>query len=373
MNHPFVEQDPVDRVSISRLGVIINPKSGSKQGVSLVPDVLQPVWGDQYGIEIEVFETEYARHAIQLAKTIDLDSLDGLVICGGDGSFHELVNGMMQRDDNKSIPLGLIPSGTGNAVGHTLSLHKKRLEEAAHRIARGEVFPLDLNRVKFKTSKSSRSAIKYSVMTICWGLVGDIGTAAELNRNNVLAKYGVAAWVGFKSKPEKVTIQLEGGDLDQPLVINKDLMTAFIQNTPHFGEGYYVTPAAKIDDGQMDVCVVERAHRGTLLKMFTQLPKGSHIHSDIAQTYSVEKAVITPALSPGLINIDGEVIPFAGPITVTVVPRALSVFSSVSSHLKTSDLPEPVDVTVPSKSGKDKGKGKKGKKGKGKGKGKGKK
>merc|ERR1711916_392502 len=199
---------------------------------------------------------------------------------------------------NKSIPLGLIPSGTGNAVGHTLSLHKKRLEEAAHRIARGEVFPLDLNRVKFKTSKSSRSAIKYSVMTICWGLVGDIGTAAELNRNNVLAKYGVAAWVGFKSKPEKVTIQLEGGDLDQPLVINKDLMTAFIQNTPHFGEGYYVTPAAKIDDGQMDVCVVERAHRGTLLKMFTQLPKVSHIHSDIAQTYSVEKAVITPALSP---------------------------------------------------------------------------
>ncbi|KNC47872.1 diacylglycerol kinase catalytic region [Thecamonas trahens ATCC 50062] len=357
--HPFMNDEPVVRVPLKRLGLIVNPLSGNKKGVRIVSDILRPVFEDEFGIEVKVFETEYAGHAVVLAETIDTSKLDGLVVAGGDGSFHEVVNGMMRRTDGSAVPIGLIPSGTGNAVGHSLGLFKTRLAQAARRIARGEVYHMDVNRVKFKPNPHARSVVKFSAMTICWGLVGDIGVAAELHRNETIGKYAHAAWVGFKAKPEKVTITISGGDLDEPITFNQNLMTAFIQNTPHFGEGYYVVPSAKLDDGCMDIAILEQAHRGELLKTFTQLPRGAHTGNRKIQTYRIQKAVIVPASSPGLINIDGEVIPFDGPITVSTIPHALSIFVASDSHLPDADLPEPGPITGKSKvKGKGNGKGK---------------
>lgn len=53
--------------------------------------------------------TEYAGHARDMAQDLDVSNLDALVVAGGDGSFHEVVNGLMMRDDPKDIALGLIP------------------------------------------------------------------------------------------------------------------------------------------------------------------------------------------------------------------------------------------------------------------------
>ena len=50
----------------------------------------------------------------ELGQTIDLDKYSALVAVGGDGTYHEVVNGMLHRADKKKIPVSFIPNGSGN-------------------------------------------------------------------------------------------------------------------------------------------------------------------------------------------------------------------------------------------------------------------
>lgn len=64
-----------------------------------------------------------------------------LVAVGGDGSFHEVVNGMLARPDKKKIPIGLVPNGSGNDT--TTSLGVMNVEDALNNIVNAEVTEID--------------------------------------------------------------------------------------------------------------------------------------------------------------------------------------------------------------------------------------
>lgn len=65
-------------------------------------------------------DTEHQGHAIQIAKELDIHAYDAVVTVSGDGVIHEVMNGFLQRPDAreamKSVSLGIIPGGTGNAL-----------------------------------------------------------------------------------------------------------------------------------------------------------------------------------------------------------------------------------------------------------------
>ncbi|GFS20279.1 ceramide kinase [Elysia marginata] len=110
--------------------VIINPISGNRQGPQIVSKTIQPLF-QQASIHTTVISTERRREAVDVAENLDLAEYDGLVCVGGDGHYNEVLEGLakqMQRragiDINNpdvrlspiNIPVGLIPTGTGNAV-----------------------------------------------------------------------------------------------------------------------------------------------------------------------------------------------------------------------------------------------------------------
>ena len=68
--------------------------------------MILPIWEGEYKIQVRVLKTERAGHAVELAKMTDLTNVDGLCILGGDGSFHELVNGFLQRGFIPDVGLG---------------------------------------------------------------------------------------------------------------------------------------------------------------------------------------------------------------------------------------------------------------------------
>jgi len=67
------------------------------------------------GGELNVIETQFAGHARELAHELDFDGYSGLIVIGGDGTMHEIVNGLLTRPDQEKVPIGLIPAGSGNA------------------------------------------------------------------------------------------------------------------------------------------------------------------------------------------------------------------------------------------------------------------
>jgi diacylglycerol kinase family enzyme len=97
------------------------------------------------GIPYEVMPTKKAGDTFEFAKNIDLSKYSALLACGGDGSYHEVVNGMLHRTDGKRVPIGLVPNGSGNDVPKTLGF--SYVEGALDAIVNRTVIQADLYKV----------------------------------------------------------------------------------------------------------------------------------------------------------------------------------------------------------------------------------
>jgi sphingosine kinase len=95
--------------------ILINPVSGKGEAARLLQKVVLPRFQAR-GVRATVVRTEYEGHALEIARTASLLSLDGIVVMGGDGTVHEVINGMLQRIDEQTVPVGNLPCGSGNSM-----------------------------------------------------------------------------------------------------------------------------------------------------------------------------------------------------------------------------------------------------------------
>ena len=117
--------------------VIINPTSGKGLNEQLA-DKISGVLND-YKYEANVIITKYAGHAEEIIQNVD----EGLVISvGGDGTFHEVMNGNFKR--NKPLVLSHIPVGTANDIGHMYGLNSRSIVGNLKLILEGEVKTIDI-------------------------------------------------------------------------------------------------------------------------------------------------------------------------------------------------------------------------------------
>ena len=83
---------------------VINPFSGKRKSIQIFHKI-KPIFNSNE-IELSVFETKFQGHAKELIEETNLNTYQGIVLLGGDGTFHEVVNGMLNRRDKKKIPIG---------------------------------------------------------------------------------------------------------------------------------------------------------------------------------------------------------------------------------------------------------------------------
>ena len=93
--------------------IIVNPFSGKKKGLNILKNIESIL--DTKGFSYDTHITKNSGDASSLTQTLNISKYDGIIMIGGDGTFHEIVNGMMTRKDNTQIPIGIIPGGTGNS------------------------------------------------------------------------------------------------------------------------------------------------------------------------------------------------------------------------------------------------------------------
>jgi diacylglycerol kinase family enzyme len=90
---------------------------------------------------MKFFETERRMHAFEIAFNLDIDSYNALVCVGGDGTIHEMANGLLMRPDKKKIPLAFIPNGSGNDLCGQFNLDKPK--EALSDLIKGDLIKID--------------------------------------------------------------------------------------------------------------------------------------------------------------------------------------------------------------------------------------
>ncbi|KAI8376175.1 ATP-NAD kinase-like domain-containing protein, partial [Radiomyces spectabilis] len=137
-----------------RLKVLINPFGGQGLAKQTFESHVRPVF-EAAGCQLSVQYTESQGHAVQIAKDLDIDAFDAIVTVSGDGVIHEVINGFLERPDAaqaiQSVPLGVIPGGTGNALSICLAGEQLGFNPAytALQVVKGTRMPLDLCSVTY--------------------------------------------------------------------------------------------------------------------------------------------------------------------------------------------------------------------------------
>ena len=97
------------------------------------------------GVPFELVPTRQYLDTYNFAKDLDLSKYAVLCCSGGDGSYHEVVNGMLDRDDKVKIPVAFIPNGCGNNLCRGLGI--MNLDLALEYLVKGECIKIDTVRV----------------------------------------------------------------------------------------------------------------------------------------------------------------------------------------------------------------------------------
>ena len=292
--------------------ITVNPHGGKKLGPRLLNRV-KPLF-EAKGIELFVVETTFAGHAKELANQLNITEYDGFIGIGGDGTLHEIINGMLSRHDGRKIPIGIIPGGSGNSYMHDLQLTDPL--EAAKAIINGKTRALDTAKVEVN------HIIKYSNNMIGWGLVTDVGNQAEhfrwlgTNRYTILS---VVEVLRHKSRP--ATLIMDDKKIE-------DEFTFIIAcNSIHVGKGMKMAPKARLDDGLIDLIVIRSGvSRTRLLQVLPKLFDGSHINEPELEYYQTSQFSLIPETDE-ILNIDGEIMG-STPIKVEMISNAFDMFVS---------------------------------------------
>ena len=288
--------------------LIVNPKGGYNRAPKILEKV-KPIFKSNK-IELKILETKYAGHARKLANELDFKGYSALCIVGGDGSMHEIVNGMLSRKDKKKLPIGILTAGTGNSFMRDIDCLDP--EEAAIRIVKGIRRPIDIAKV------NANGEIIYAFNIIGWGMATEINLLAEKLRWLGVQRYNVASIIEvLRNKERFAQVKIDGN------IFAGDYGLILGCLTKHTGRGMKIAPLAKLDDGLIDLVFARKPGKIKMLSLFAKIFSGKHIGSPVFEYRQVKEFSIIPNDS-SLLNIDGEIIG-STPIDVKILKKAIDV------------------------------------------------
>jgi len=293
---------------LSRYYITVNPHGGTKKGSKILSQVL-PIFESE-NAEVTIIETEYAGHARDLTMDVDMTNYDGFCCIGGDGTMHEVINGLLKRKDKKRFPLGLITGGTGNSF--MCDMNCPDPIDATKRILSGNRKFIDV------LECNSNGDVYYAFNLVGWGMPTDINNLAEKMRWLGTQRYNVATLIEVMRNSKRFAELKVNGQL-----ISDDFAFIIACNTIHVGKGMKMAPKAILDDGLVDLIIVPKVNRLSLLKLFPKLFTGEHIGSPELQYKQVNSFSIIPKENNKL-NIDGELLGTT-PVNVKVLQKEIEI------------------------------------------------
>ncbi len=282
-----------------RISLICNVRSGRGGVAKALPEVKRNL--DERGLDYEVYYTESHRHASRLAR----DALDRgsnfITAMGGDGTIHEVVNGMIEDDRpvNPDAVLGVVAAGTGSDFIKTFGIPATPSHAAAH-LDGPESFPIDIGKITY--DNDGEETVSYFANIAEVGLGPEaVARAARLPRWLGPTVYFFAFWMTMrKHKPAQVKVDL----VDR--AYEGYMNNMIVANGQFFGGGMKVAPKAAPTDGVFDI-QIEHARKKEAIALMPKIYKGEHVpHPDIEEFKRVRASIESDR--PLLIEADGEVL-----------------------------------------------------------------
>ena len=267
--------------------------------------------------------TVYPTHAITLAKQAAEEGYDIVVAMGGDGTAHEVINGLMSVPKEKRPILGVIPLGSGNDFSANIG-NTNNPDEAVKAILGGYTKKLDIGSIEDENGRK-----EYWDNTTNIGFGGSVTIYSHtLPLLRGFLMYLAAVLQTIFSNFIVMNAELK---TDEKEWTDSTIMIA-LNNGPREGGGFHTGPHAVMDDGLLNYTIARKVSRlKMLLVLLPMFMKGTQ-EKDNAVYMGTFKKMEIKSDKPLYLHTDGEM--FAG-------------FNHDIHYLKVEVIPEAIEVLVP--------------------------
>jgi len=263
--------------------------------------------------------TVYPTHAHELAKQAAEEGYDIVVALGGDGTAHEVINGLMEVPAEKRPVFGIIPLGSGNDFSANIG-NSNIADEAVQAILDGHTKRIDLAKIEDDTGR-----------TEYWDNTANIGFGGAVNyfshKSQLLRGFIMYLVAVLQTIFSKYTVMNCKITTDQEEWEDETIMIALC-NGPREGGGFHTGPHAIMDDGLLDYTIARKVSRLKMLMLLPAFMSGTQ-EKDKAVYMGTFKTMKIESDAPLYLHADGE--QFAGfthdihTLNIEVLPGALEV------------------------------------------------
>jgi YegS/Rv2252/BmrU family lipid kinase len=305
--------------------LILNPAAGPRDFHRQLDKAVEHL--RTCGWEVESLHTTEKGDAIRLARQAADAGCDVAVAVGGDGTVNEVVNGLA----GSPTALGVIPAGTANVYAADVGipiwnpLRPNAVRDAAEIIHTGQRRRVDLGQVQLADGRQ-----RYFLM---WCGVGLDAAISQEIRTEDTRRLGMAAWVVAGVIVAVNFMGTPGAEMVGDKIGRRRVLWALVSNGQLYGRFWRIAPAAKMDDGFLDLAVFEGYGVLSTLRHLAGLTLGHYARDPTVHLYR-DRFITIRTRKPLPVHVDGEPIGTT-PVHIDVIPRWLNVVlpAHLPSHL----------------------------------------
>lgn len=289
-----------------RARLIANPSSGRELAASSAQALAESLRTAYASVEV-VF-TAGDGDAEEAARLAVADGCETIFIAGGDGTLNEAVNGAASVDALANVRFGIVPMGTGNDFAAALGIPNDPDEAIAVLLQQREL-RVDVGRMNGR----------FFLNTSGGGFVAEVSVNVTPQLKTIAGRLayligGAQALLDYE--PVRATVHAEPGGLRLGL----GLYAFAVCNSRLIGGGRLIAPEAIIDDGLLDVCLIESMTALEFVALVRKVADGGHVE-DPRVRYLQASSVVIHLDRETRVNTDGEVLS-ATVCEYSVLPRA---------------------------------------------------
>jgi len=296
-----------------KIKLILNPTSNHGRS-SLAAADLRPLAAEN---NADWSGTVYPDHATELAQQAGEQGYDLVVAVGGDGTVHEVINGLMRVPEAKRPALGIVPLGSGNDFAHILGISNdpaKALLSCLH----GQPHALDIGLVR-----NEKGRLEYFNNTLGIGF----DAVVTIHTRKITAIHGFMMYfvatlqtILLNFTPMALHVETDRESWDQATI----MLT--LGNGPREGGGFLVTPEAKLDDGLLQYVAIRKISRVTMLRLVPEVMQGTQARFKQVRLGSCRTMTIR-SQQPLYVHCDGEIYAGFGTqdrnLDIQILPNAI--------------------------------------------------
>jgi diacylglycerol kinase (ATP) len=277
---------------VNRARIILNPSSGRERG----PDHLELLNSrlKQHFDDVAVVVTTGDGDAERAAAIAAADGCRTIFVAGGDGTVNEAVNGLAAAGALGDVALGIVPFGTGNDFAAALGIPLET-ERALDVLLAGRELAVDVGDVNGRLF----------VNTSGGGFIAEVSTAVTPQLKTIAGRLayligGAQALLEFE--PVGASVTMEPGSMR----LSRRLYTFAVCNSRLIAGGRLIAPDAVIDDGLLDVCLIEAMSALEFVALARKVADGAHVEDPRVFYYQAQSVRIELERAVH-VNTDGEV------------------------------------------------------------------